>query len=99
MKTYLASSVWLWEVPKEHIASNGNRQYTILIKAKSKRAVCDLVGGAMSLHHLNNFCGAHVAPEHIGSGDKRRAVSDIVQDPGVIYYEHWQDWFRYNAQP
>lgn len=98
MKTYIAGSVWLWGVPKEHVASNGSRQYTILIKAKSKRAICDLVGGALSLHHLNNFCGCHIAPERTGSGDKQRLVADIVREPGVIYYEYRQDWFRYETQ-
>ncbi len=84
-------------MPKEHVASNGNRQFTILVKAKSKRAVVELLGGGMTLHHLTGFCGCHVAPEELGF-NKRRKVSDIVQEPSVIYYEHQQDWFKYTPE-
>jgi hypothetical protein len=92
-KTYLANSVLLRRVPDEHRASNGNCQFTIVVRAKSQKQVAELIGPGCSLGDLRDFCGIHEAgPKH----------ASIPQRDGVIYYhvEHTKHgyvgkWFEY----
>lgn len=92
MKTFIALSVFLTDVPPEHRASNNNCQYTIVIRAKTKKFVKELLG--CSSYTLNDFYGLHVITQE--------PFINVPQKDGVIYYyvEHTKNgflnkWFEY----
>ncbi len=92
VKTYLANSVLLRHVPEEHRATNGNRQFTIVVRATSQKKVAEMLGPGCSLNCLRDFYGIHV-------DESRR---DIAKKDGVIYYQPGQtahadikEWFEY----
>lgn len=94
MKTFISFSVWLSKVPSEHRASNNNCQYTVLVRAKTKKRVAELLD--VSQHSLRNFHGCEIAsPQYTA----------IPQKDEVIYYlvDHTKNgfvgkWFEYNPQ-
>ena len=95
MKTFIALSVWLSNVPDEHRASNGCCQYLIVVRSKSKKRVCELLDCSYS--HMNNFCGLHE--------DDQPKFTNIPQKDEVIYYlvEHTKHgyvnkWFEYTSR-
>lgn len=77
MKTYIANSVWLYGVEDRFRASNGNCQFTIVVRAKNQKRVAELIGGNCSLHHLQKFCGIRLASD---------AHANIPNRDNVIYY-------------
>lgn len=86
MNVYLANSVFLSKVPKEHRSLNGNCQFTVLVRAKSKKRVAEILDTTYS--NLDNFYGCHKASEqHL----------DIVKKDEVIYYDsdHRGAWIEY----
>lgn len=95
MKTFICLSVFLSEVPKEHRAANGNCQYTVVVRAKTKKRVAELL--EVSYHMLNNFYGCH------DCGDTEHAK--VPQKDETIYYKvemtknGWVNkWFEYNPK-
>jgi len=93
MKTYIALSVWLHKVPKEHVAANGGRQFTILIRSTSQKAVAALLN--TSLNQLREFNGIHEFTSDVVSYNKFR-VADIVKKDNTVYYERNNEWYEYN---
>lgn len=94
MKTFISLSVFLFKVPKEHRASNNNCQYTVVVRAKTKKRVAELL--EVSQHALRTFHGCEIAsPKHAA----------VAQKDEVIYYfvdstkNGWVGkWFEYNPQ-
>lgn len=91
MKTYLANSMFLPYVPKEHLSNNNNCQFTIICRAKNQKKVAELLGTSFS--QVRNFGGIHVAAEQF---------QNIPQKDNTIYYhaEHTKTgyidkWFEY----
>jgi hypothetical protein len=76
LKTYMASSVWLTKAPDCHAASNGGKQFFIVVRAKNKQVVADMLGA--SLTHLNNFGFYEVQP--------KTKYYDIPLEDNTIYY-------------
>lgn len=81
LKTYLANSVWLHRVEDKYRASNGCKQFTIVVRAPNQRRVAELIGGNTSLRHLRVYGGIHEASE---------AHSSIPTMDEVIFY-HVED--------
>ena len=103
MKTYLANSVWLDCVPKEHGAKNGSRQFTILIRAKSKKDVIKILN--VSPYLANEIYGLHDVGDQDSVGfNGEHKFKDIIKKDNTIYYhvEHTingylNQWFEYKA--
>ena len=92
MKTFLCSSVWLSGVPDAYRGNNGSCQFTIVVRAKTKKRVRELLD--CSNYTLNDFYGCHVAGKDHAS---------IPQKDEVIYYKVEQSkigwinkWFEYS---
>ena len=94
IKTYLANSVLLRHVPAEHRATNGNCQFTIVVRSASHRKVAEMLGPGCSLHCLRSFYGIHVdeARRHIAKKDET-----IYYQPGHTANGYIQDWFEYHG--
>lgn len=92
MKTYIASSVHLWKVPREHVAANGSRQFSILVRAPSQKAVAGLL--RTSLYQLRDFNGVHEFESDV-IGYNRLRVADIIKKDNTVYYEWYNEWFEY----
>jgi hypothetical protein len=92
MRTYIALSVYLYRVPKEHVAPNGSRQFAILVRSNSQRAVAALLG--TSLSQMRNFNGIHEFTSDVVSYNKFR-VADIVKKDNTVYYEWNNAWYEY----
>lgn len=100
MKTFIANSVSLPNVPNEHRGNNGNCQFTVIIRAKSKKRVAELMSRPESVsstyRHLRMFCGIHEARgEHL----------DIPKKDEVIYYQpghtrtgYYAEWVEYQVR-
>jgi len=94
MKTFICNSVLLPNVPEEHRACNGCFQYTVLVRAKTKKRVAELL--RCSYNMLHNFYGCCEATANHMS---------IPQKDETIYYlvEHAKDgwvnkWFEYTPK-
>jgi len=63
--------------PAEHRASNGGRQFSVLIRTTTKKRVAEIIG--TSPRYLREFCGLHVTdrPEHAA----------IAVKPDTVYYQ------------
>lgn len=100
LKTYLGSSVWLRNVPPEHVSSNGCRQFTVLIRAKTKKEAGEIIG--YSVAQLNRI-GFDQRDENssLGYVGKAQKIGDIVKKDKTVYYlvEHTKngyvgEWFE-----
>lgn len=103
LKTYLLSSVWLSHVPSGHASSNGGRQFTVLVRAKNKKDVVEILGGNKTLYSLNQM-GFEERDENdcLGYTEKVR-IGDIVKKDRTIYYYlghtkngYGNQWLEYN---
>lgn len=99
LKVYMASAVWLDNVPEAHASLNGARQFTILCRAKNHQEVAALARN--SVGHLKKYGGIHEAPERFGFTGEH-VIADIVKKDRTIYYlpEHTRSgfikrWFEY----
>lgn len=79
-KLYLASAVYLTQLPKEHWANNDNKQKSILVRTTSQQKVAELISPVCSVTHLRHM-GLH---DHTGVEKFEKAC---IKDD-VIYYEH-----------
>ena len=102
LKAYMLSSVWLSQIPKEYVSNNGSRQFTVLVKAKNKKEVAEMLG--QSLYSLNQM-GFDERDENdvVGIKENRKRIGDIVQKDKTIYYhlEHIKNvdinkWMEYS---
>ena len=105
LKTYIANSVWLRDVPEKHLSSNRGRQFAILVRASSQKEVAELIGGNTSLNQLREFNGIHEAPETVGYSERQRLVSSIVVKDRTVYYEarevsdiSLRGWYEYHPK-
>lgn len=100
MKTYITNSVWLNNVPKAHRSSNGNAQFTALLRTNSQKQAAELLGVSLGSLRYN---GIRIAPERIGYAANAVPVAGIVVNDHTVYYrvEHTQNgyvgkWFEYS---
>ena len=96
MKIYLASSVQLSHVPAEHrSSSNGGCQFFILVRTTSKKEIVRILGTSM---YTLRYFGCHEAGEHIGFGENKLRVADIVKKNNTVYYQAGHTRNGYNPQ-
>lgn len=97
LKIYGISNVWLNNVPKEHVAPNGSRQFFVLISASTKAEAAAIIGSTVA--QLNAF-GFSLAGDRIGFKPSV-ATAEIVKKPRTIYYQagsgcgRFSDWCEY----
>lgn len=102
MKTYLANSVWLDAVPEEHSSKNGNKQFSILIRAKSKKDVAKILN--KSLYTLNVY-GLHSMDNQGSIGfNGEHKFENILKKDNTVYYlvkhtvgGYLNQWFEYKV--
>ena len=94
MKTYFASCVPLSRLPDHHRGNNGNCQCNILIRARSKKRVSELVD--CGLHYLNNYSGLRIEEraDHVAIP---KADETVYYQPGCTKSGTFHKWFEYNA--
>ena len=95
MKTYIANSVFLYDVEDRYRGHNGNAQFTIVARAKNQKRVAELIG-CCSLSHLRNFYGIHEASgKHAGIPKKDDTIYYFVENTKNGYVN---DWFEYSPK-
>ena len=92
MKKYMASNVWL-NVDLKFAPANGSLQFTICVKATSKKKVAELIalqgGGHTSLSTLNSFNGLCENPRHIFEPPENEVVYFRNDNNGTPYWGEW----------
>jgi hypothetical protein len=100
LKVFSAVGVWLPCVPAAHRGNNYNCQFTILVRATTRKRVAELTG--ISTYVLRTFNCLNEAGPTVGYGNSTLSVSDIVQKDETIYYHaeytrtgYLDQWFEY----
>lgn len=89
-KVYIASSVMLPGVPKEHLAANGCKQYFIVCRTVSKKRLAYLLGTTVKA--LTDY-GCHVSdmPRHT---EQAGAIDEIRYEVHHMTLRGWFAWTR-----
>ncbi len=102
LKVYIALSVYLRYVEDKYSGNNGNKQFTILCRASSKKEVARILANSKDNCHINNtyahllkFNGIHEAPEKLGYTGQH-IIKDIVLKDNTIYFnpQHTKSGFH-----
>lgn len=92
MKVFISNSVRLSRVPSEHRASNGNCQYTTMVRAKTKKRVAQILG--CSDHILRTFYGCMPTdnPEKIAVVKKDETIYYHIGHTKNGYVDKWAEY-------
>jgi len=73
------------QCPPEHVSSNGCRQFTVLIRAKTKKEAGEIIG--YSVAQLNRM-GFDQRDENsnLSYAEKAQRIGDIVKKDKTVYY-------------
>ena len=90
LKTYLASSIPVWGVPKDHRGSNGNSQCTVVVRTTSQKRAAEILG--VSVRYLREYGGIQDR-----TGEKWDSVcledETAYYQPGCTRKGLVHDWF------
>lgn len=95
MKTFMAMSVDLRPIPNKHRGSNQNAQFTIVVRAESRKKVAEMLGS--STHHLRDFCGireldAKAEPRYASIPKKDNVIYYHVEQTKFGFVNEWLEW-------
>jgi len=94
IKTYISCSVFLPDVPAAHRSSNGNCQYTAVVRAPTKKRVAELL--RTSYGQLVNFHGCHEAGSlHLAIPKKDEVIYYLVEHAKTGFVGKW---FEYSGR-
>ncbi len=95
MKTFIALSVRLPNVEDKYRGGNNNCQYTILVRAKSKREVARILAGQYKddesrvngiYHSLRTFSGIRETDQKTIGFCGEFVIKDIIKKDNTIYF-------------